>query len=234
MNCLQVREKVTEYAVGTLRGPDAQEVERHLEWCAGCRKEAAELQEGAAAVALALPEAEPPAHLEREIVERIATAAGRRKPRSRRGFWALAAATLSAMLVAVSAFGWALAERSRVTDLQVAVGQKSDQLQELQRLIDNVPNVQEAGRSLQAELRPLLRSGGFGRAVLFAASEGGGWIVVDVVPPEPAKGRAWREACSSRRTAATGSTTRRRARASPRPTRSPSATYRAAPSLSEP
>src|SRR5436190_20219424 len=59
VTCLEVRERLTEYALGLLTKVDASEVERHLEWCAGCRKESAELEEGAARMALALPVIDP-------------------------------------------------------------------------------------------------------------------------------------------------------------------------------
>lgn len=184
MTCMEVRDRLAEYALGLLRAPDAQEVERHLRWCAGCRHEATELQEGVTVVGLSVPPEEPPPHLEEQIVDRIVGATEHRAPRpSRGGFWALAAATFTAMTVAVGAFGWAIAERNRVSDMQQVAQQQAGQLAQLQRLIDGFPR--QAGASLQAELAPLLRSGGFGRAVIFSAAGGGGWVVVDVVPPSP-------------------------------------------------
>ena len=55
MTCLQVRDRLTDFALGLLTTPEATEVERHLAWCPGCRREAAELHEGAVQMALALP-----------------------------------------------------------------------------------------------------------------------------------------------------------------------------------
>ncbi len=184
MSCLQVREKLAEHAMGTLRGADGQEVERHLEWCAGCRKEAAEFQEGAAVIGLALPEEEPPSHLERQIVERIAAAAGHRKPRARRGIWALAAATLAAMLVAVSAFSWAVAERQKALSAEQIAAQQASRLRSVQREFDGVlASFAGRGAQLQSELIPAVGTGGLGRATIVADPKADDFIFLSMVPP---------------------------------------------------
>jgi hypothetical protein len=188
MSCIEVRDRLADYSLGTLRSPDAQEVDRHLEWCAGCRKEAAELQEGVATVAFSMPVEVPPSYLERDIVERIATAAGRRKNTPRRGVFALAAATLTAMLLAVGSFGWAIAERNRAADLELQRRQGQEELKELERLLETFPDAREGGLSLQAELKPLVASQGFGRVVIFSAPKVDDWILVDLVPPAPESG----------------------------------------------
>jgi hypothetical protein len=127
MTCLQVREQLAEYALGTLSPEAARVVERHLEWCEGCRKEVAELQEGLIPLALSLAPAEPPRALEERVVTRIMTATGRWRATSRRGVRALVAATLAAVLVAFGALGWAVAERQKVFDVR---NQAADQLAE--------------------------------------------------------------------------------------------------------
>ena len=85
--------------------PFARRVERHLEWCDGCRKEVAELQEGLSSIPLSLATVEPPRLLEERVVARLLTASGRWKTASRQEVRALVAATLAAVLVAVGALG---------------------------------------------------------------------------------------------------------------------------------
>ena len=103
MTCVEVREHLPEFAVGVLAEPDRTEVERHLRWCAGCRKEAAELGSAAATVGFALPQAAVPTGLGDRVVGRIRQAAG--APGSTRRMRTAAAAAIAA-LVAISALGW--------------------------------------------------------------------------------------------------------------------------------
>src|SRR3954447_24298930 len=81
MDCVDVRDRLTEYALSLLPAPELEPVERHLTWCAGCRKEAAELSGGAAAAAMAIPQSEPPRALEERIVREIRSATGAAKER---------------------------------------------------------------------------------------------------------------------------------------------------------
>ena len=103
MTCVQVRGLLAEFAVGVLPEEERAEVEAHLRWCAGCRKEAAELGSAAATVAFALPPAPVPKALGERIVGRVRRAAG--APGSVRRLRAASAAAVAA-LVAVAGLGW--------------------------------------------------------------------------------------------------------------------------------
>jgi hypothetical protein len=108
MGCAEVRELLPEYAVGTLDAPSRTRIEEHLAGCAGCRKEADELAEGATALALALPAPRPPGKLEDRVVEAIRDRSDSR-PRRRA---LLLAAAVAALLVSAS-IGWGLAIAGR-------------------------------------------------------------------------------------------------------------------------
>jgi hypothetical protein len=149
VNCLEVREYLTEYALGTLGPDEARRIERHLEWCEGCRKEVAELQEGVASLTVSLPPIQPPPQLEERLVTRILTAAGRWRPASRRGVRALVASTMAAVLVAVGALGWAIAERQNVVDVKQ---QAADQLAQANSFIRFLQSV--GATPFFATLRP--------------------------------------------------------------------------------
>ncbi|HXF71881.1 MAG TPA: zf-HC2 domain-containing protein, partial [Actinomycetota bacterium] len=78
MDCLNVRDRLAEHALGTLPAREGRAVDRHLRWCAACRKEARDLLDAAATVAFALqPAPPPPAELEERVVRSVRRAAGK-------------------------------------------------------------------------------------------------------------------------------------------------------------
>jgi len=103
VTCVQVRELLPELAVGVLSEGERVEVEQHLRWCAGCRKEASELGSAAATVAFALPQASVPQGLGERVVGRVRQAAG--APGTARRVRTTAAAAVAA-LIAVAGLGW--------------------------------------------------------------------------------------------------------------------------------
>jgi putative zinc finger protein len=103
VTCLEVRDLLPEMAIGVLAADDREQLERHLSWCAGCRKEAADLGQAAATLAFTLAPAPVPQGLSDRVVARVRRAAGapgtRRRART-------AVASLIAALIAVASLGW--------------------------------------------------------------------------------------------------------------------------------
>lgn len=105
MNCTAVRDQLTERALGAVPAVEGQVLDRHLAWCAACRKEAGELDRASATLVFALAPAEPPAELEDQVVESVQAVAAKGQPHgARRGRLAVALAV--AGMVAVSGLGW--------------------------------------------------------------------------------------------------------------------------------
>lgn len=178
MTCLEVRDRLTEHALGVLPRADGREVERHLETCAGCRKESAELVEGAATMALSLPAARPPVFLEDRVVDRFRVATRQAPQPSGRRLRVLAAAALAAALLAVGSMGWAIAERNHAQTLKETVAAKNAQVR---HLAEAIASFEGRGRTLQASLSPRVGVQGGGSALIFTAPGVNDLIFVDIV-----------------------------------------------------
>jgi hypothetical protein len=183
MTCLDVRGLLTEHSLGLLSPVDAHGVERHLEWCAGCRKESEELREGAELMALALPIEEPPEWLQSRIVDRIVSSAGTSRAPSRRRIRLLAAATLTAVVLAVGATGWAIAERGQAQSIREATAEQVRRAEVLEKLLESLK-----ANPLEASLLPVLDGQGSGRAVIYSDPEEPDFIHVSVSLMDPQEG----------------------------------------------
>ena len=135
MTCLEVRDRLVERSLGALHLEDVTEVDRHLLWCAACRKEAAELDRAAATFALTLAPASPDADLEDRVVAAVHAAADA-PPGRRRRRRAAAAASVIAAAVAVSALGWGAAMAGRAERFRVSATQEQQRQSELIRRLD--------------------------------------------------------------------------------------------------
>jgi len=112
VNCPAVRDRLPEHALGVADRHDATAIERHLAWCAACRKEARDLERATATMAFALAPADPAPELAERVigaVRRVSapTQAGRsaRSRRRRAGVILLAAALTVAGLGAGAVLG---------------------------------------------------------------------------------------------------------------------------------
>jgi hypothetical protein len=175
MSCLLVRDLLPEHAIGVLPRDEAGSVDRHLAWCAACRKEAGELQRAVATLAFSVAPVEPPRELEDRVVGAVRGVARRRAaagPRRRRG----AAAALLAAVLALTGLGWGavMAGRNARLEEEVALAQQKQQ-EALRRfeeeVIEGLPFADPANVIELADLMsPRLRIGGGDALVLLSPS----------------------------------------------------------------
>lgn len=175
MNCSSVRPDLPELALGTLPPERRGEIEAHLAWCAGCRKEARELAEGAAALGLSIPAREPAPSLEEKVTRAVRARIRPRRPR------VAAAAVAAALLAAAITGGWALAMRRQIQDLADAAVSARNRSARFEQTVRQI--VSERGG---AEIRSASLSTGRvgpgpgGRAIMFDARAGEDWVLVIV------------------------------------------------------
>ena len=128
----QFAEDLALYALGTLQGEERVSLEKHLEGCAGCRRELEQLRGDMALMALSTAGPVPPRRARHRLIEAVAREPRRSAASAKRGWWILvpwvAAAALAAGLVALWLQNSDL--QRRIAGLQ---DQSAQQLAELQR-----------------------------------------------------------------------------------------------------
>jgi hypothetical protein len=141
VNCLTVRERLPEHALGVLSAAERATIDRHLEWCAACRKEAGELGRAAATLAYSVAPVDPREELEDRVVDAVRDAAGRRRRAAPRRSSVAAAAVLAAML-ALTGLGWGAVMAGRADRLQEQIRAQREQQEEgiksLQQVIESL------------------------------------------------------------------------------------------------
>lgn len=190
MNCAGVRDQLTEHALGILSVRDAATVERHLQWCAACRKEAGDLQRATAALAFSPAPTEVPDELQDLVVARVRSVAGVRPaphvPRRAR----LAVAAVAAAFVAVSGLGWGAVMAGRAARFEeradVATMQQRTAVEEFQRLVRSAEFSDPADKVYIGRLLPAQGAGGGGAAMTLVSPSiiDLAIVMVNGVPPE--------------------------------------------------
>ncbi len=193
MDCVDVRDRLTEYALSLLPAPELEPVERHLAWCAGCRKEAAELAGGAAVAGMSIAQADPPRALEEHVVREIRTASG--GGRGRRG--RARSRTIIALAAALALFmglGWWATSAKLQSSREAQNASKSDAetvSRHFSQLLKDLTSGQQPkpGDVLRTvQLTPELHAVGGGKAVVFLSPHRDDWVLVYVGGLDPKGG----------------------------------------------
>ncbi|HVM12077.1 MAG TPA: zf-HC2 domain-containing protein, partial [Actinomycetota bacterium] len=164
-DCSRVRPLLAEHALGILEPAERGAVGAHLAWCAGCRKEARELAEGAAVVAQGIVPAEPPETLGPRI---LGTARRTPRGRGRRAF----VGALAAAVLAMGAFGWAVAMTGRAEQLEAAARSAAERAERFEAVVAQLLLDAGEGRVLSARLEAVEGRSGGGRAVILDSPGG--------------------------------------------------------------
>lgn len=164
MNCTAVRDRLPERALGALEARESVAFDRHLQWCAACRKEAGELDAAAGTLAFALAPAEPDPALEDRVVEAVRRAAGRRqgRPAGRRG--RLAVAAMTAAMIAVAGLGWGAVMAGKAArseeQAKAATARQQTAADRFEWLVNNLEFSSPQNQVLIGQLAPTRGTGG--------------------------------------------------------------------------
>jgi hypothetical protein len=158
VSCTVVRDRLAERALGVLDRSELQFVDRHIAWCAACRRESEGLHGAASSLAFAPASVEPAPELEERVlavVRREVTAGRADSPRRGR----LAVAAVLAAMLALSGLGWGAVMAGRAARLEERVRQAE------QRQIESIDKVQTIFENLEfadgrASAGPLSAAGG--------------------------------------------------------------------------
>lgn len=128
MNCAETRDRLPEQALGSTRGREAREIDRHIAWCAACRKELDEFARAASVLPFALKPASPPEDLEDRVVAGVQRLARSRHHGAHRGRSVVVAFVAAAMAVASLGWGMAMAHRAESAKEQAAQAVRDQEL----------------------------------------------------------------------------------------------------------
>jgi hypothetical protein len=199
-DCMSVRDHLTEWAVSTLSEHDRRDVDHHLEWCAGCRKEASELRVGAALVGLSVPQKEPPPSLEERVVASVRGAAAKAPSRSRR---LRNGAVLLAAVLGVVALGGGLLARQQSTEskLHLSEQQAKQFANRLERVLQDFRGPTQSNAMTRAILGPVNGQTGGGGAIRVISPhfEDLAVVIVGALSRQAAPYRVWLVTPSGRR-----------------------------------
>jgi putative zinc finger protein len=194
VNCTTVRDRLTELALRALPAREASSIDRHLQWCAACRKEAGHLQAASATLAFALAPEEPTPELEDRIVGVIRAASARRVPPAsapRRSRLALVAALAAMLAVLGTGWGAVMAGRAARSDevARDAVLRQQGAVERFRDLLTSAEFSDPEGDVFLGTLAPSTPDGGGGSALTLVSPSivDMAIVLVNGIPPEVAQ-----------------------------------------------
>jgi Putative zinc-finger len=187
LNCVATRERLPEQALGALTMREVDAVEKHLQWCAACRKEARELHRASATLAFSVAPAEPHADLVERAVIAVAEAAGR-APGRKRG--RIGVALLIAAALSLSGLGWGAVMAGRASRFQAqadaAQERENASIEKFARtLIGDAPFSDPRNRVFLGPLQTSPGRSGGGTAMIFTSPSIIDFAIVNVTGLRP-------------------------------------------------
>jgi hypothetical protein len=192
VNCTAVRDRLAEHALAALPPRDATPVDRHLAWCAACRKEAGELQQASATLAFTLAPEDLPADLEDRVVGAVRSEVARRVHRPQqtpRRSRLVLVASLTAMLAVVgTGWGAVMAGRAARSDdaARIAKEQRYSAVERFRAMLNTLEFGDNEGEVFIGPLEPVTIGGGSGNAFSLVSPSMTDmvFVLIDDVPTE--------------------------------------------------
>jgi anti-sigma-K factor RskA len=136
----QFAEDLALHALGVLEGEERVALEKHLESCAGCRRELEQLRGDMALLALSTAGPTPPRRARQRLLEAVAREPRQAEAPARRGWWTLvpwiAAAALAVGLVVLRLQNSVL--QQRIAGLQSESVQQQDELKRAREVVSTL------------------------------------------------------------------------------------------------
>lgn len=133
----QFAEDLSLYALGALQGDERTALERHLQECAGCRRELERLRGDMALLALSTAGPKPPARARQRLVQAVAQEPRQARVARQRPWWALVPAFVAAAMAAIAVFFWMQSSKleRELVSLERRSAQQRAELQQAREIV---------------------------------------------------------------------------------------------------
>jgi len=152
----QFAEDLALLALGTLQGDERTTVEKHLEKCAGCRRELEQLRGDMVLLTLSTAGRTPPGRARERLLKAVALEPRVRKTGARRSSWMLVPWFATAVLIFIAGFFWRQSDRlaQRVATLQDESAQQQAQIERAREVVATLTSTDAMRVTLVAAKTP--------------------------------------------------------------------------------